>query len=75
MYVWFFCPDRKSVKEAKLPVFYEHPLLKPYVIFDVSHGREQRGGSNGGSLRNQASPFFYSCFLTSHSIFSGWLAM
>lgn len=43
------------MKEAKPPVFYEHPLLKPYVIFDVSHGREQRGVSNGGSLRNQAS--------------------
>ena len=46
--------SRKSVREAVPPVFYEHPLLKPYNIFDVSQGREQRGGSNGGSLRNQA---------------------
>lgn len=42
------------MKEAVPPDFYEHLLLKPYVFFDVAHGREQRGGSNGGSLRNQA---------------------
>lgn len=42
------------MREAVPPVFHEHPLLKPYNIFDVSSGREQRGGSNGGSLRNQA---------------------
>lgn len=28
-------------------------LLKPYVFFDVAHGREQRGGTSGGSLRNE----------------------
>ena len=53
-----WCPvSRSSVREAVPPVFYEHPLLKPYNIFDVSQGREQRGGSNGGSLRNQACTF------------------
>ena len=41
------------MREAQDPVFYEQPLLKPYVFFDVSHGREQRGGVGGGSLRNQ----------------------
>ena len=47
---------RQSVREAPDPVFYEQPLLKPYVFFDVSHGREQRGGTGGGSLRNQVIP-------------------
>ena len=32
---------RRSVVEAPDPVFYQQPLLKPYVFFDVSHGREQ----------------------------------
>lgn len=44
---------RKSVLEAPDDIFYQQPLLKPYVFFDVSHGREQRGGTGGGSLRNQ----------------------
>lgn len=48
------CGCRKSVLEAAAPAFYEHMLLKPYVVFDVSHGREQRGGASGGSLRNEA---------------------
>ncbi len=43
------------MREAPDPVFYEQPLLKPYVFFDVSHGREQRGGTGGGSLRNQVA--------------------
>ena len=44
------------MREAPDPPFFEAPLLKPYVFFDVSRGREQRGGASGGSLRNQASP-------------------
>lgn len=52
---------RKSVLEASDPIFYQQPLLKPYVFFDVSHGREQRGGIGGGSLRNQVSPLQSSC--------------
>ena len=36
-----------------MPPFYTHMLLKPYVFFDVAHGREQRGGTSGGSLRNE----------------------
>lgn len=52
---------RKSVLEASDPIFYQQPLLKPYVFFDVSHGREQRGGIEGGSLRNQVSPLQSSC--------------
>lgn len=36
-------------------VFYENKLLKPYVFFDVSQGRDvvASGGSNTGSRRNQ----------------------
>jgi hypothetical protein len=32
--------------------FYDHPLLKAYVLFDVSKGREQRR-EGGGSLSNR----------------------
>ena len=37
---------------GKEPI-YDHYLLKPYVFFDVSAGRETRQGT--GSLRNQVS--------------------
>ena len=38
--------------EANEPdTLYEHNLMKPYIFFDVSAGREARQGS--GSLRNQ----------------------
>lgn len=39
--------------EVPDPSFYKHPCLKPYVFFDVSHGREQRGSGSGGSFMNQ----------------------
>lgn len=32
--------------------FYEHPVLKPYVFFDVAHGQERRR-EGGGSVSNQ----------------------
>ena len=44
--------DGDSVLAAPQPPFYAHPLLKPYVVFDVASGREQRH-RGGGSLRNQ----------------------
>ena len=44
--------DGASVLRAPQPAFYKHPLLKPYVVFDVVSGREQRH-RGGGSLRNQ----------------------
>lgn len=44
--------DGASVLAAPQPPFYAHPLLKPYVVFDVASGREQRH-RGGGSLRNQ----------------------
>lgn len=53
--IGYAVPCRQSVREAVDPIFFEQPLLKPYVFFDVSHGREQRGGAGGGSLRNQVS--------------------
>ena len=49
------CLYRESVlaeANGKEPI-YDHQLLKPYVFFDVSAGRETRQGS--GSLRNQVS--------------------
>ena len=48
-------PYRESVlieASSKEPI-YDHGLMKPYVFFDVSAGRETRQGS--GSLRNQVS--------------------
>ena len=32
--------------------YYDHPLLKPYVFFDVAKGRERRR-EGGGSLSNR----------------------
>ena len=49
------CLCRESVMaeaNGKEPI-YDHYLLKPYVFFDVSAGRETRQGT--GSLRNQVS--------------------
>ena len=45
------------MREASDPPFFQAPLLKPYVFFDVSQGREQRGGTSGGSLRNQVNSY------------------
>ncbi len=33
--------------------FYEAPLLKPYVFFDVAAGREQRGAGGSKSKANR----------------------
>ena len=41
-----------------MPPFYSHMVLKPYVFFDVAHGRERRGGTSGGSLRNEVARLF-----------------
>ncbi|KAK8691905.1 hypothetical protein V6N13_075398 [Hibiscus sabdariffa] len=46
----YFCQGRLTDSEsvANLPdeVYYKDPLLKPYLFFDVTHGREShRGGS------------------------------
>ena len=42
--------SRASVTRRPPALFYEEGLLKPYVVFDVASGREQRRG--GGSLTN-----------------------
>lgn len=47
---------------SKEPI-YDHGLMKPYIFFDVSAGRETRQGS--GSLRNQVTPFPFVPFLSS----------
>jgi len=51
---------RQSVKDRPPEVFYKNRLLKPYVFFDVSEGRDIRAaqGLNSGSRRNQASIYF-----------------
>ena len=42
--------SRASVTRRPPALFYEEGLLKPYVVFDVASGREQRRG--GGSVTN-----------------------
>lgn len=36
-------------------MFYEAPLLKPYVFFDVAAGREAGGGGGSRSKTNRVS--------------------
>lgn len=43
--------DGRNVKERPQELFYDHDLLKPYVVFDVPTGQHERQG--GGSLQNQ----------------------
>lgn len=50
---------------GKEPI-YDHGLMKPYVFFDVSAGRETRQGS--GSLRNQVSLVAFSFLCSSLSV-------
>lgn len=62
-----WCVVRESViaeANGKEPI-YDHQLMKPYVFFDVSTGRESRQGT--GSLRNQVTLLTLSitnCLLT-----------
>lgn len=46
-------------------MFYKNRLLKPYVFFDVSEGRDVRAvqGTNSGSRRNQVRTGDLSCCL------------
>eukprot|EP00210_Caulerpa_lentillifera_P002220 g2133.t1 len=43
--------DGDNIKENEHESFYDHDLLKPYVVFDVPTGFHERQG--GGSLQNQ----------------------
>eukprot|EP00884_Botryococcus_braunii_P008434 jgi/Botrbrau1/17592/Bobra.0166s0033.2 len=52
--------DGASVKNAPAEPFYSHPLLKPYVFFDVSRGKHERKGA-GGSLGNKAEAEMAAC--------------
>ena len=47
--------DGPNVKDASPEVFYEAPLLKPYVFFDVAGGREAGGGGGSRSKTNRVS--------------------
>lgn len=44
--------DSDSVRDMPPAPFYAHPLMKPYVFFDVAKGKEQRR-EGGGSLSNR----------------------
>ena len=56
--------DAESVRRRAPEPWHGHPLLKPYVFFDVARGREARGR---GSAVGGASPFFASGALSSSS--------
>ena len=47
--------DGPNVRDAAPEVFYEAPLLKPYVFFDVAAGREAGGGGGSRSKTNRVS--------------------
>lgn len=47
--------DGPNIKDASPEVFYEAPLLKPYVFFDVAGGREAGGGGGSRSKTNRVS--------------------
>ena len=44
-------------------MFYEAPLLKPYVFFDVAAGREAGGGGGSRSKTNRVSHLMLSVLL------------
>ena len=45
--------DGPNVRDTAPEVFYEAPLLKPYVFFDVAAGREAGGGGGSRSKTNR----------------------
>jgi hypothetical protein len=44
--------DADAIRDTPPALFYEHPLMKPYVFFDVAKGQERRR-EGGGSLSNR----------------------
>lgn len=44
--------DADSIRDMPPAPFYTHPLMKPYVLFDVARGQERRR-EGGGSLSNR----------------------
>jgi hypothetical protein len=46
----FLLQDGHSVTARPMMPFYAHDLFKPYVVYDVSQGRDARGGGGGAPL-------------------------
>lgn len=44
--------DSKTVLARPDEPFYSHPIMKPYVVFDVDKGIELRAKASTGSLSN-----------------------
>ena len=44
--------DAAAIAARPPAPYYDHPLMKPYVVFDVARGRERRR-EGGGSLSNR----------------------
>lgn len=53
--------DAPSVRAAPAEPYHAHPLMRPYLLFDVAAGREQRQGGGGGSLSNAAEAELAAC--------------
>ncbi|EFN53619.1 expressed protein [Chlorella variabilis] len=52
--------DAESIRDMPPAPFYAHPLMKPYVFFDVAKGKELRR-EGGGSLSNRAEALLAAC--------------
>jgi senataxin len=57
--------DAPSVVELPPEVYHSHTLFKPYAVFDVARGREQRRQGAGGSLSNAAEAELAACLYAS----------
>ena len=44
--------DGHSVTARPMQQFYAHDLFKPYVVYDVSHGRDRTASAGSGSRWN-----------------------
>ncbi|KAL4419979.1 hypothetical protein ABPG75_007077 [Micractinium tetrahymenae] len=52
--------DADSIRDMPPAPFYAHPLMKPYVLFDVAKGQERRR-EGGGSLSNREEAVLAAC--------------
>jgi len=57
--------DAPSVVELPPEVYHSHALFKPYAVFDVARGKEQRRQGPGGSLSNAAEAELAACMYAS----------
>lgn len=54
--------DASSVIELPDEPYYSNPLMKPYILFDVARGKEQKSTAGGGSLGNEVRNIAYRAY-------------